>query len=135
MPRNKRLVIVVLGALLPVAAPAAAIDLGGNLGGIDVAVSSQDGQADSLDPLDAYGDPVARPLGQSGALQAVRANRALPLEDILVRARLMADGEIIDAQLVQIRSILVYEIKVLTRNGSVSQLYFYARSGAPVRPG
>jgi uncharacterized membrane protein YkoI len=62
----------------------------------------------------------------------VKSNRALPLEDILTRARLVANGEIIDAQLIQVRRILLYEIKVLGRSGDVSELYFYARSGALV---
>src|SRR6218665_1976453 len=71
-------------------------------------------------------------LGQEGALKAVQSKRALPLEDILTRARLIADGEIIDAQLIQMDGILVYEIKVLGASGDVSDLYFYARSGGLV---
>jgi hypothetical protein len=80
------------------------------------------------------GGQSIQPLGQEGALKAVQSNRALPLADILTRARLVAEGEIIDAQLIQVRRILVYEIKVLGRSGDVRELYFYARSGALVAP-
>ena len=69
------------------------------------------------------------PLGQSSALDAVRTHRALPLEDIMLRAKLMTDGEIIDAQLVAIQEVLLYEIKVLGKSGDVSELYFFARTG------
>jgi len=85
-------------------------------------------------PETSSGGQSIQPLGQEGALKAVQSNRALPLEDILIRARLVAEGEIIDAQLIQVRRILVYEIKVLGKSGDVRELYFYARSGALVAP-
>ena len=145
------------------AAGAKALDLGVSVGGVDVGVSvggdsgvdvgvggadvgvdigGDGGLGVDLD-VDLDGDGVPdtsssgasiQQLGQEGALQAVKSNRALPLEDILTRARLVADGEIIDAQLIQVRRILLYEIKVLGKSGDVSQLYFYARSGALVAP-
>ena len=102
---------------------------GGGLGvGLDV-----DLDGDGVPETNANGGSIEQ-LEQEGALRAVRANRALPLEDILLRARLVADGEIIDAQLIEVNRILVYEIKVLGKGGDVSQLYFYARSGALVEP-
>ena len=85
-------------------------------------------------PETSSGGQGIQPLGQEGALKAVQSNRALPLADILTRARLVAEGEIIDAQLIEVRRILVYEIKVLGRSGDVRELYFYARSGALVAP-
>ncbi len=113
------------------------VSVGGGSGvGVEVDIGD-DGIELDLGPGGGAGVPgtaVVRPLGQEGALEAVKANRALPLEDILIRARLVAEGEIIDAQLIQVRSILVYEIKVLGRTGEVSMLYFYARSGALVAP-
>ena len=54
---------------------------------------------------------------------------ALPLEDIMLRAQLLTDGEIIDAQLVSLQEVLLYEIKVLGKSGDVSELYFFARTG------
>lgn len=142
---------------------AKALDLGVNLGGLDVGVNVGGGSGVGVDvgvgnsgvnvglggdngislgvDLDGDGIPETgtegldvQPLGQDGVLQAVQSNRALPLEDILTRARLVADGEIIDAQLIEVRRILVYEIKVLGKSGDVSELYFYARSGALVAP-
>lgn len=144
-----------LGAVLVLASTAGAnaLDLGVSAGGIDVGVSvggesgvgvdigggglgvdidvDLDGDGDGVPDTSSSGAGVQR-LGQEGALQAVKSNRALPLEDILTRARLVANGEIIDAQLIQVRRILLYEIKVLGRSGDVSELYFYARSGALV---
>jgi hypothetical protein len=157
MPKT-RIATLALGAALLASSPAAhALDLGASIGGVEVGVSvgGESGVGVDIDlggsgsggsGVDigigsgsdgagaTPGEPVVRPLGQEGALQAVKANRALPLEDIMTRARLVAEGEIIDAQLMQVRSILVYEIKVLGRSGDVSKLYFYARSGALVAP-
>jgi hypothetical protein len=158
---------LVLGTviLLASSAGANALDLGVNLGGVNVGVSvggdsgvgvdvgvggtdvsvgvgGSDGLGVDLD-VDLDGDGVpetssaglnVQPLGQEGALKAVQSNRALPLEDILTRARLVAEGEIIDAQLIEVRRILLYEIKVLGKSGDVRELYFYARSGALVTP-
>lgn len=71
-------------------------------------------------------------LGQESALKAVRDKRAIPLEDILLRAQLLTDGDVIDAQLIAVQDVLLYELKVLGKAGDVSELYFYARSGMPV---
>lgn len=163
MPLNARGSVAVLGTafLLASSAAAPALDLGLSVGGVDVGssvggdsgvsvdvgVGGDDGGNDGglgidLD-VDLDGDGVTdtsssgaavQQLGQEGALQAVKSNRALPLEDILTRARLVADGEIIDAQLIQVRRILLYEIKVLGKSGDVRELYFYARSGVLVAP-
>lgn len=132
-----------------------AIDLGVSVGGIDVGVSVGGDRGVGVDvgvgngggslglevDLDGDGVPETRTngvsiqtLGQEGALRAVRSSRALPLEDILLRARLVADGEIIDARLIEVNRILVYEIKVLGKRGDVRRHYFYARSGALVTP-
>ena len=161
-PRSSILLLVTV-MLLASSAGAKAIDLGVSVGGIDVGVSvggdsgvgvgvggtdvnvgvgGSDGLGVDLNvDLDGDGVPetstnglAVQPLGQEGALKAVQSNRALPLEDILTRARLVAEGEIIDAQLIQVRRILVYQIKVLGKSGDVQELYFYARSGALVTP-
>ena len=159
MPLNLLRSTLASGALLLFLAPAGsaqALDLGASVGGVDLGVSTGDGGAsvgvgigggdgalgldldvdldgDGVPDSDAAGQSI-QPLGQEGALKAVQANRALPLADILSRARLLAEGEIIDAQLIEVRRILVYQIKVLGKSGDVSELYFYARSGAPVAP-
>ena len=163
-----------LGATLLLAWPtgASALDLGVDLGGLDVGVNiggdsgigvdvgvgdanvgvdiggkggdggGRGGLGVDLDvDLDGDGTPETnssgqsiRPIGQDGALDAVKSRRALPLEDILTRARLIAEGDVIDAQLIQVRRTLLYEIKVLEKSGNVRELYFYARSGALVEP-
>lgn len=106
------------------------VDIGGSGGGLGVDLDV-DLDGDGVPDTNSAGAGIQQ-LGQEGALQAVKSNRALPLEDILTRARLVAEGEIIDAQLIQVRRILLYEIKVLGTSGDVSELYFYARSGALV---
>lgn len=144
------------GAVLLLASTAStkALDLGVSVGGTDVSVGGDsgvsvdvggsDGSGLGIDlAVDLDGDGVVdtsssgadiQLLGQEGALQAVKSSRALPLEDILSRARLVAEGEIIDAQLIQVRRILLYKIRVLGASGDVRELYFYARSGALVTP-
>lgn len=110
------------------------VDIGGsdNGGGLGVDLDV-DLDGDGKKETNSSGLSV-KPITQDGALDAVKTRRALPLEDILTRARLIAEGEVIDAQLIQVRRILLYEIKVLEKSGNVRDLYFYARSGALVEP-
>jgi uncharacterized membrane protein YkoI len=70
---------------------------------------------------------------QDMALEAVRSDRALPLEQIVARAQQLSDGQVIDARLITVRGFLLYELKVLEATGDVVDLYFYARSGEVVR--
>ena len=102
------------------------VDLGGEGGlGVDLNLGGSDGNSLNL----GVGGSVGPALGQKAALQAVRSGRALPLEDIMLRAKVLTDGEIIDAQLVSLQEVLLYEIKVLGKSGEVSELYFFARTG------
>jgi uncharacterized membrane protein YkoI len=103
------------------------VDLGGSDSGVDVDLGGGDSGLD----LDSGDDGLA--LGQDQASEAVKNHKALPLEDILLRAKLLTDGDIIDAQLIAVQDILLYELKVLGKAGDVSELYFYARSGLPVQ--
>jgi uncharacterized membrane protein YkoI len=70
---------------------------------------------------------------QDSALEAVRTDRALPLDQIIARAGEITEGEVIDAQLITVRGFLIYELKVLEPTGDVVDLYFYARTGRAVR--
>jgi len=99
--------------------------------GLDLNLGGRSGGRLDFD-LDAGGGGDTLALGQKQASEAVRRGRALPLEDILLRARLLTDGDIIDAQLIAVQDVLLYEVKVLGKAGDVSELYFYARSGLPV---
>lgn len=135
--------VCVAGLLLPSGAMAQGLDLGldlGGLGGVDVGLGGDSGLDVDVDlggdgglgvdlDLGLGLDTVGPALGQNAALQAVRSGRALPLEDIMLRAKLLTDGEIIDAQLVSLQEVLLYEIKVLGKSGDVSELYFFARTG------
>jgi hypothetical protein len=114
------------------------VEVGGESGlGVDVDLGSEDtgldvnlgGSNSGLD-VNLGGDGLT--LSQEQALAAVRKGLALPLEEILLRAQLMTDGDIIDCQLIAVQDILLYELKVLGKAGDVSELYFYARSGLPV---
>jgi len=104
------------------------VDLGGTGVGVDLGGGSDSGGSTGLGLDSADG----LTLNQEQALAAVRGKRALPLEEILLRAKLLTDGDIIDAQLIAVQDILLYELKVLGKAGDVSELYFYARSGLPV---
>ena len=132
--------------LLPTGVMAQGLGLGlnlGGLGGVDVGVGGDDGVDVDIDlggkgglgldlnlgGADGASDIVGAPLGQDDALQAVRSGRALPLEDIMQRAQSRTDGEIIDAQLVSLQDVLLYEIKVLGKSGDVTDLYFFTQTG------
>lgn len=104
------------------------LGVGGDDGlGVDADLGGTDGGVSGLDLA-----PDGLALGQQAASAAVKNGRALPLEDILLRAKLLIDGDVIDAQLIAVQDVLLYELKVLGRAGDVSELYFYARSGLPV---
>jgi hypothetical protein len=117
------------------------VDVGGDSGiGLDVDLGDEDtgldvnlggsGSSTSGTGLDQSLDSLT--LTQEQALAAVKNRKALPLEEILLRAQLMTDGDIIDAQLIAVQDVLLYELKVLGKAGDVSELYFYALSGLPV---
>jgi hypothetical protein len=111
------------------------VGVGGDNGlDLDLGVGGDDGLGLDVDldgsSLDLVPDGLA--LTQAAASEAVKNNRALPLDEILLRARLLTDGDIIDAQLIAVQDVLLYELKVLGKAGDVSELYFYARSGLPV---
>lgn len=78
-------------------------------------------------------DAAAAVLDHGGAIEAVKSRRALPLEQIIAKARLLTGGEIVDARLVSVRGFLLYELKVVEADGDVAELYFYAQSGEPVQ--
>lgn len=141
VPSNHRpllALVCVAGLLCPPDTMAQGLDLGldlGGLGSVDLGVGGDSGLGLDVELGGSGGglglslDTVGPPLGQKAALQAVRNRQALPLEDIMLRAKLITDGEVIDAQLVSLQEVLLYEIKVLGTSGDVSELYFFARTG------
>jgi len=72
-------------------------------------------------------------LSPQASVDAVHAQRALPLDVILAKARAVTTGQVIDAKLIGYRNFLLYDLKVLATTGDVSELYFYARSGVQVQ--
>ncbi len=103
------------------------VDLGGDDSGLGVDLNLGGSGGGGLGGLDL--ETAGQPLGQKAALQAVRSGKALPMEEIMLRAQLLTDGEIIDAQLVSLQDVLLYEIKALGKSGEVSELYFLAQTG------
>jgi len=63
------------------------------------------------------------------ALDAVRAEDAVPLQQILQSVRQSTTDKVIDAQLFSVDGVLVYEVKVLAPGGRVSVFHYYAGSG------
>jgi uncharacterized membrane protein YkoI len=70
--------------------------------------------------------------GQSEAFDAVTEGRAMPLEDILNLADREEIGEVLDADLITVQGMLLYELRVIDANGAVSEVYYYAKSGVRV---
>jgi uncharacterized membrane protein YkoI len=132
MRQRVRRFFIAIGLISALVSPGAAQPL--DLSGLDLGVDLDlDLDGDGIPDSSSAGLDL-QPLGQQGALAAVRSNRALPLSQIMASARLIADGEIIDARLIEISQQLVYELKVLGKSGNVSALYFYARSGDLITP-
>ena len=73
-----------------------------------------------------------RELSESDALAAVAAGKAVELAAILPDVRSRTGGEVINAQLQQVGSFLIYAVKVLTPSGQVLTEHYYARTGVHV---
>jgi hypothetical protein len=108
----------------------AGVDIGSGAPSVSVSIGGADGTS-AGSQSGASGAPQV--LTQQAALDAVRTNRAVPLETVMAQAALMTDGQVVDAHLVMIGSFLLYELKVLESTGDVIDLYFYARSGQVVQ--
>ena len=73
-------------------------------------------------------------LSERDVLAAVESGRAVALSTILPDVRSRTGGEVINAQLQQVRGFLLYAVTVLTPVGKVTTEYYYARSGQHVEP-
>ena len=73
------------------------------------------------------------PNEQQAVEEAVKANKALSLEDITALVGDDTNGRILDLQLVRFRGVYLYDVTVLEQNGVLHKLYYDARSGQPVR--
>lgn len=63
------------------------------------------------------------------ARRALEEGRVLPLRDILNRAETEVPGQMIEAELEDEHGHLVYEIKILAKDGRVVKLIYDAGSG------
>lgn len=63
------------------------------------------------------------------ARRAVEEGRILPLKDILAMAESAYPGQLIEAELDDEHGSIIYEIKILTRDGRVVKLLYDARTG------
>lgn len=96
------------------------------------AIDGSDTSGSSLPGLEAAPSPNIRIQSQEAALQAVQSGAAVPLETIVRRLAVQADGQLIDASLIRVEGFLLYQVKVMSPAGRVTTQYFYARTGQPV---
>jgi hypothetical protein len=145
---------LLLSALLlasTAATPASAQLLSGILGGIGGggAAGSDSGSllglglGDILSPIGGAVDGIPNPgspaapgggsttavVDRDAAIAAVRDHRALPLSDLMPIVQRVVPGQVIDVRLLEIRSALYYEVKVLTAGGVLYLAYFNALTG------
>lgn len=104
------------------------LSLGDVLGPIDGILS------DITDPLlgdidgDAASDTTAV-VTHEAAIAAVRENRAMPLAQLMPLVQAVVPGQVIDVRLLEIRSALYYEVKVLAAGGVLYLAHFDALTG------
>lgn len=90
---------------------------------------SQNQRAPASTGSDAFGPGGVVSLTPDQALEAVRSRRAAPLAVLAETVAQRGEGEIIDADLLQVGEMLVYAIKVLNQDGKLSIQYYFARTG------
>ena len=73
--------------------------------------------------------PVLAGESHDRARRAVEEGRILPLKDILVRAEAAYPGQMVETELENEDGVLVYEIKMLTKDGRVMKLHYDAKTG------
>ena len=79
--------------------------------------------------------PVAsdhQALDQQQALDAVESGKAMPLAEIVAAFTGAGLGEVIDADLVTISGILLYQLRIIDTEGVVRTIYYDAKSGRAV---
>lgn len=137
---HRRFVISLLAALIAVQTPALADhDQGrGKSGHGQPGLNQQDDDDDGaggadVDDDDEDNSQSVSASDQDDALDAVARGRAMSLEELIARIDGTIDGEIIDARLIRVNGVLLYEIKVLSPySQTVSRYYYNARSGQRV---
>lgn len=69
---------------------------------------------------------------QDDAQQAVENREALPLAKIVAVAEGRSTGHVINAKLVRVDGVLLYQLTLLDESGRSWREYYYARTGNPV---
>lgn len=86
------------------------------------------GQAKKAEP-----PPAATPPDELTDVQrAVEAEEALPLARIIAVAATRSEGHVINARLVRINTVLLYQLTLLDDAGRSWREYYHARTGNPV---
>jgi uncharacterized membrane protein YkoI len=67
------------------------------------------------------------------ARKAVLDGSIVPLEEVIATAKAAIGGQIVEAELEDEGSALVYEIKMITPAGKVVKVYYDARNGQELR--
>jgi hypothetical protein len=66
------------------------------------------------------------------ALGAIANQQAIPMDDLMRIVTRIAAGQVIDVRMIVVQQILLYEVKMITAGGVVSNLYFIAQNGQQV---
>lgn len=69
---------------------------------------------------------------QDAAQDAVETEQALPLVEIVKIAKSLNDGRVVNARLLRINGVLLYQLTMLDESGRSWRDYYLARSGNPV---
>jgi hypothetical protein len=69
---------------------------------------------------------------KDAAQQAVQQNEALPLSRIIVIAEKQTEGRVINARLLRVSGVLLYQLTILNGEGRSWRKYYSAASGNPV---
>jgi hypothetical protein len=70
--------------------------------------------------------------GEEDALRAVQSGQAVPLSRIVGVLERTNGGQVLDAKLVKAGNVLLYRLKLLMPNGSVTTDFYHAPTGQPV---
>ena len=93
--------------------------------------SSPPGQGEAGGQPGARDDPGV-PSDQDAAQRAVQRREALPLSKIIGIAERQTEGRVINARLLRVSGVLLYQLTILDGDGRSWRDYYLAASGNPV---
>jgi hypothetical protein len=95
---------------------------------------SNNGNGNSSPPNAGPAPPPVSDRGEEEALRAVQSGQAVPLSRIVGVLERTNGGEVLDAKLVKAGSVLLYRLKLLLPDGSVTTEFYHAPTGQHVDP-